>query len=50
MMRYFEEVGAKFPKVNPDYDFDEYVKDRKTKERINWGPFEGDRELEEDEI
>ena len=49
MMRYFEVVGARFPKVNPDYDPEEYRKDRRTKERIMWGPFEGDRPLEEDE-
>jgi arylsulfatase A-like enzyme len=50
MMRYFEEVGAKFPKVNPDYDPGEYRKDRKTEYRIKWGPFEGERTLDDDEI
>jgi hypothetical protein len=49
MMRYFEEVGARFPRVNPDYDPEEYRKDRRTRERIMWGPFEGERPLEDDE-
>ena len=50
MMRYLEEVGARFPKVNPDYDPEVYKMDRKTKERIQWGPFEGQRTLDDDEI
>ena len=50
MMRYFEEVEARFPKVNPDYDPEAYKNDRQTKERIQWGPFEGQRTLEDDEI
>ena len=50
MMGYFEEVGARFPKVNPNYDLEKYKEDKKTATRIEWGPFEGDRELEADEI
>lgn len=50
MMRYFEEVGARFPKENPDYDPEAYRNDRNTKERLQWGPFEGQRALEADEI
>ena len=50
MMRYLEDVGARFPKVNPDYDPEIYRMDRKTKERIQWGPFEGRRTLDDDEI
>jgi arylsulfatase A len=50
MMRYFEQVGARFPKVNPDYDPEEYRKDRKTDYRIKWGPFEGKRPLDDDEL
>ncbi len=49
MMSYLKEVGARFPKVNPNYDPDEYMKDKKNKERLQWGPFEGNRPLEEDE-
>jgi len=50
MMRYLKEVGARFPKVNPDYDPKVYKMDRKTEERLQWGPFEGQRPLEDDEI
>jgi arylsulfatase A len=50
MMRYLKEVGARFPKVNPDYDPEIYRMDRSTKERLQWGPFEGQRTLEADEI
>jgi hypothetical protein len=50
MMRYFKEVGARFPKVNPDYDPEVYRTDRKTEERIQWGPFEGQRTLDDDEV
>ena len=50
MMSYFDEVGALFPKVNPNYNPEEYRKERKTRERLQWGPFEGDRPLEDDEI
>ena len=50
MIRYFEEMGARFPKENPNYDPEKYREDKSTKERLRWGPFEGDRPLEEDEI
>ncbi|MFY0653493.1 MAG: sulfatase [Cyclobacteriaceae bacterium] len=50
MMGYFKEVGARFPKENPNYDADEYNKDKKTKDRVMWGAFKGKRPLEEDEI
>ena len=50
MMRYFEEVGARFPKVNPDYDPGVYKNDKRYEERIQWGPFEGQRTLDDDEI
>jgi hypothetical protein len=50
MMRYLKEVGARFPKVNPDYDPEVYRMDRKTKERLQWGPFEEQRPLDDDEI
>ncbi|MHC4595539.1 MAG: sulfatase-like hydrolase/transferase [Planctomycetota bacterium] len=50
MMRYLKEVRARFPKVNPDYDPEVYKMDRKTKERLQWGPFEGQRTLDDDEI
>ena len=50
MMSYFEQVGARFPKINPDYDPEVYKSDKKTRERIQWGPFEGQRTLDYDEI
>ena len=50
MMRYLKEVGARFPKVNPDYDPEVYKMDKKTEYRIKWGPFEGQRALDDDEI
>jgi arylsulfatase A-like enzyme len=49
MMRYLDEVGARFPKPNPDYDPEVYKRDKKTKERLQWGPFEGQRPLDDDE-
>ncbi len=50
MMRYLEEVEARFPKVNPEYDPESYMEEKAFRERKMWGPFEGKRTLEEDEI
>ena len=50
MMRYLKDVGARFPKVNPNYDPGVYTTDRRTEERLQWGPFEGQRTLDDDEI
>lgn len=50
MMRYLKSVGAKFPKVNPDYDPEVYKQHKRYDRFQQWGPFEGTRELEEDEI
>ena len=50
MMRYFKQVGARIPKRNPNYDPAEYQKHKDYPEHVMWGPFEGDRPLEEDEI
>lgn len=50
MMRYLKAVGARFPKINLRYDPEEYRKDKKTDYRIKWGPFEGQRTLDDDEI
>lgn len=49
MMGYLKQVGARFPKPNPNYDPEAYIKDKKTATRIKWGPFEGQRPLEDDE-
>jgi hypothetical protein len=51
MMSYLVQVGARFPKKNPDFDMELYRADPKTdRERLKWGPFEGNRELEDDEL
>ncbi len=50
MMDYLSTVGARFPKPNPNYDQAYYEGLKDWKERSMWGPFEGDRPLEEDEI
>ena len=50
MMGYLKAMNARFPKVNPDYD-EEWYKQQKNYELYQmWGPFEGKRPLEEDEI
>jgi arylsulfatase A-like enzyme len=49
MMRYFEEVGARIPKENPDVDMAVYNQADRHEARVMWGPFEGERPLEDDE-
>jgi len=49
MMRYLEQVGARLPKVNPDYDPKHYKQIKKYEQRMVWGPFEGRRALDDDE-
>jgi len=49
MMRYFNEKNARIPKMNPDYKLEVYSKDKLYKDRVLWGPFSGERPLEEDE-
>lgn len=50
MMGFLHEMGALFPKVNPDYDPAVY-KQLKNYDRYQlWGAFEGKRPLEEDEL
>jgi hypothetical protein len=49
MMRYFEKVGARIPKPNPEYSPDVYRNAKEYEKRIQWGPFEGRRPLEDDE-
>lgn len=49
MMRYFKQVGARIPKANPNYDPDAYAKANKNTNRVLWGPFKGERPLEDDE-
>ena len=50
MMWYFDEVGARLPKENPDYDPEVYEAAAEYEMRMRWGPFEGKRELEADEV
>ena len=50
MMRYFDEVGARLPKINPDYDPEVYQKLKDFEKFMQWGPFEGKRQLEDDEL
>ncbi len=49
MMRYFEMVGARIPTVNPDYDPQHYKETKEYETRMRWGPFEGRRQLDNDE-
>ena len=49
MMGYLKQVDARIPKPNPDYDADAYRQAKEYDERVMWGPFEGRRELEDDE-
>lgn len=49
MTRYLEEVGARVPKVNPDYDPAHYKMIKNYEQRMAWGPFKGKRALADDE-
>jgi len=49
MMDYFEAVGARIPKLNPDYDASVYEADSEFAKRKLWGAFDGMRPLEDDE-
>ena len=49
MMSYFEQVGARIPKLNPDHDTEVFQQAKEYEERITWGAFEGSRPLENDE-
>lgn len=49
MMSYFAEVGARIPKINPEYDPEVYKKLKNYEKYMKWGAFEGKRPLEADE-
>lgn len=49
MMAYLEEVGARIPKANPEFDPTAYQQTNDYEKRVLWGAFEGSRPLEEDE-
>ncbi|MEM1157812.1 MAG: sulfatase-like hydrolase/transferase [Verrucomicrobiota bacterium] len=49
MMSYFEEVEARIPKINPDYDPERYKNLKSYEKYIRWGSFAGTRPLADDE-
>ena len=49
MMRYFDKVGARIPKRNPNQNAAAYSNAKEYEMRVQWGPFAGSRPLEEDE-
>lgn len=49
MMSYLHSVGARIPKMNPNYDPETYMAQEQFDIRVQWGPFEGRRPLDEDE-
>jgi hypothetical protein len=49
MMTYLERVGARLPITNPNYDSLVYQQAKEYDKRVLWGPFAGERPLEEDE-
>ena len=50
MVQYLKQVGARMPKLNPDYNAAVYKNDKDYEKRMQWGAFEGKRPLEADEI
>ncbi len=49
LMNYLHAVGARLPKLNPNYDPAVYQADKDYPKRAAWGPFAGTRPLEDDE-
>ncbi len=49
MMGYFKKVGARLPKRNPNYSLAAYQKAKQYEMIKKWGPFKGERKLEDDE-
>jgi hypothetical protein len=49
MTSYLKQVGARIPKLNPDYDPNVYKQAKEYEKRMMWGAFEGRRPLEGDE-
>lgn len=49
MMGYFDEVGARVPKQNPNYDAAAYRNSKEYDKRVLRGPFTGSRPLVDDE-
>ena len=49
MMQYFDDVAARIPKLNPDYDAAVYRSSKEYEKRVQWGLFAGSRPPAEDE-
>jgi arylsulfatase A len=49
MMNYLNQVGARIPRENPNYDPNAYKNANEYDQRVLWGPFTGSRPLEDDE-
>jgi len=49
MMEYLDDVDARIPMINPEYDPEVYQKLMNYKKYKMWGAFEGKRPLEDDE-
>tara|TARA_R110002049_G_scaffold50370_3_gene143174 strand:- start:230252 stop:231481 length:1230 start_codon:yes stop_codon:yes gene_type:complete len=49
MMGYFEQVGARIPKRNSNYESEVYQNAKEYDQRVQWGAFEGSRSLDDDE-
>jgi arylsulfatase A-like enzyme len=50
MMGYFDEVNARLPAMNPHFKEEVYKQADRYATRVKWGPFKGERPLEDDEI
>ena len=50
MMCFFNKVEAWLPKGNPHFDEEVYKQADRYETRVKWGPFKGERPLEDDEI
>ena len=49
VMQYFDDVAARIPKLNPDYNAAVYRSSKEYEKRVQWGPFAGSRPPAEDE-
>ncbi len=49
MMTYLKEVGGRIPKANPNFDPEKYRAAKNYWDRLDWGPFKGNRQLDDDE-
>ena len=49
MITYLDKVGARLPKNNPNFNPAAYQQVKEYDMRLMWGPFGGERPLEDDE-